>query len=208
TNGNGTSGNGSNGDGTNGNGTNGDGSSGNGTNGGEGGNNDSSNSPTPWDVASYIGNDVILGQVELASESFNADAADTMGGSTNSFLRSTLLNGLKRGIDNPILDFASDVSDGVDVYQDARGAISTLTSGANIATNTSAAGSVMSGAAQAGSSAMGALGKLNVATAAVGTVFGAVDTYNNTANAIEVFQDSNSTGADRTVAVTDATASL
>lgn len=206
TNSDGTSGNGTTGDGTSGNGSSGDGSTGNGTSGNAG--NDYSKTPTPYEVAKYIGNDVILGQVQLAADSYAPDAVDSMGGNTSSFLRSTLFNGLKLGINSPILDFASDVSDGVDVYQDAKGAISTLTSGTNIATNTTAAGSMMNGAAQAGSSAMGALGKLNVATAAVGTVLGVVDTSMNIGKAFDVFGDDNTTAVERTVAVTDATESL
>ena len=215
TTGDGTGGDGTTGDGTGGNGTTGDGTGGNGTTGdGTGGDVTSGNGPSftgpdGFEVFNYVAKDVILGQVSLAGDSLTSSSGE-MGRGSAFFLSGVLLNGLKLGIDSPILEGISDANDAAANGFTAAQSINTIQS-ARTASQAATVGGAVGGAATAGSAAMGALGKLNVVAAVGGTVLGGIDTYQKTfgeGGAIDTFNDSSVSGADKTVAVTDATASL
>ncbi|WP_135505690.1 hypothetical protein [Planococcus koreensis] len=214
TSGDGTSGDGTSGDGTSGDGTSGDGTSGDGTSGDstsgdgtDGTATDANEGPTGYEVFNYIGKDVLLGQVELVGESMT-DGGSGMAGSAMKYLASSvLLNGLKLGVNNPVVET---VTFGIDAYDKGETVVAAV-QGARTATQASAAGATAMQGAAVAAPAMGALGKLNVATAAAGVVFGTVETFGEVfgeGGAYDTWHDSNASGAKKTAEISDATASF
>ncbi|GAA0588683.1 hypothetical protein GCM10009001_00700 [Virgibacillus siamensis] len=230
TNGNGTAGNGTNGNGTNGNGTEGSGTNGSGTNGngtaGDGTNGNGTNSngtnndvgleeypklPQEYNVGKYILNDVVMGQAKLVGDFQTYQNLKDLGYNPKfnyggRFYSNILMNGVKLGVGNNAINSMYDtythVADGVKGVQDFRTArqfastTDTLSDAARTADNfTPPAASV------------GALSKLNVAAAVVGTGVSAFETGYKGAKAYDVLT-SDASGAEKTSAVADATASL
>ena len=163
----------------------------------------------PYDISKYVMNDLIVGQVNMTKDIASGDF---------SFKRPNdiyglVLNGFKLGMgDNRALVNIDDAYgmanagvDGVDAIK----ALMQYRSMSQTAINTyTSLSEPVSSIVSTASPAMSVLSKLSVATASVGTVFSAIDTVKNTGKAIEAYQNDNSTGAAKTIAVSEATASL
>jgi hypothetical protein len=136
------------------------------------------------------------------------DGGSGMAGSAMKYLASSvLLNGLKLGVNNPIVET---VTFGIDAFDKGEMVVGAV-QGARTATQASAVGATAMQGAAVAAPAMGALGKLNVATAAAGVVFGTVETYGEIfgkGGAVDTWNDSNASGAEKTAEISDATASF
>ena len=164
----------------------------------------------PYDISKYVMNDLIVGQVNMTKDIASGDF---------SFKRPNdiyglVLNGFKLGMgDNRALVNIDDAYGMANAGIDGAAAIKTLWGSSFAATGSlsgyrSLAATQVSSYTSALRPPMSMLSKVNVATASVGTVFSAIDTFKNTGKAIEVYQNDNSTGAAKTIAVSEATASL
>jgi len=200
--------------GYNGNGTDGDGFNGNGTEGDPTSIDDFPTLPFEYDVGKYVVNDVMMGQVNLAGDLLTSQNMRDLGYDSSmnyglGYRGNLLMNGLKLGVgDNVVFDAYdtySHVEEGVGAIQDYN-AIRNAQRTADTAGDLASASSKISSSTPPAAS-VGALSKFTVAAAAVGTGFSAVETGYNTARAVDVLS-SDASGADKTVAVTDATASL
>ena len=163
----------------------------------------------PYDISKYVMKDLIAGQVNMTKDIASGDFSF----SRPNDIYGLVLNGLKLGMgDNRALVNIYDAYGMADAGVDGVDAIKALMqyrSMSQTAINTyTSLSEPVSSIVSTASPAMSVLSKLSVATASVGTVFTAIDTVKNTGKAIEVFQNDNSTGSARTVAVTEATASL
>ena len=164
----------------------------------------------PYDISKYVMNDLIVGQVnmtkDIASGEFSFKRPNDIYG--------LVLNGFKLGLgDNRALVNIDDAYGMANAGVDGAAAIKTLWGSSFAATGNlsgyrSLAASQVSSYTSSLRPPMSMLSKVNVAAASVGTVFSAIDTFKNTGKAIEVYQNDNSTGAAKTVAVSEATASL
>ncbi|WP_077327791.1 hypothetical protein [Virgibacillus siamensis] len=230
TDGNGTDGDGTEGNVTDGNGTDSDGAEGNVTDGNETEGNGAKENGTPgngtdndvgleeysklpyeYNVGKYIVNDVVMGQAKLMGDYQTYMKMKDLGYNPKfnyggRFYSNILMNGVKLGVGNNAINSMYDtythVADGVKGVQDFRTArqfastTDTLADAARTADNfTPPAASV------------GALSKLNVAAAVVGTGVSAFETGYKGAKAYDVLT-SDASGAEKTSAVADATASL
>ncbi|SFD94520.1 hypothetical protein SAMN05216238_10665 [Lentibacillus persicus] len=203
-NGNGTEGASFDGNGTNGNGTEGDPAS----------LEDFPTFPFEYDVGKYVVNDVMMGQVNLVGDLLTSQNMRDLGYESSmnyglGYRGNLLMNGLKLGVgDNVVFDAYdtySHVEEGVGAIQDFRAAQQFYNTSSSVGDLAEAGRSVSNATPPATS--VGALSKFNVATAAVGTGISAFETGYNSARAVDVL-NSDASGADKTVAVTDATASF
>ncbi|QTC41012.1 hypothetical protein I7V34_18275 [Bacillus sp. V3] len=206
------SGNGTNGDPFSGNGTNGNPFAGNGTNGSafegsttSGNGNDGTSFegnptdvklPMGYEVAKYISNDVIGGQVNLASDFINFDFTKNPEGfrPNGTFFSSLVLNGVKVGLGDKTpwyVNGVADAHDGTLKAIDAVGAVKDY----KILKEASQLGDAVDGlrgAAQYSDdvlsklSKVGSISKLNVATAAIGAGYSAFELGFNGAKAYDV----------------------
>lgn len=210
TNGNGTNGSDTNGNGTNGNGTNGSGTVSNGTN-GEGSAEEYPKLPNEYNVGKYIVNDVIMGQAKLIGDFQTYQNMKDLGHNTKfnyggRFYSNILMNGVKLGVGNNAINSMYDtythVADGVKGVQDFRNArqFASMADSAQDLAN-------MGNNFTPPPASVGALSKLNVAAAVVGTGVSAFETGYKGAKAYDVVT-SDASGAEKTSAVADATASL
>ncbi|WP_174614156.1 hypothetical protein [Virgibacillus ihumii] len=225
TNGNGTEGNGTSGNGTNGNGTEGNGTNGSGTN-GNGTNNDIGleeypKLPQEYNVGKYILNDVVMGQAKLIGDFQTYQNLKDLGYNPKfnyggRFYSNLLMNGVKLGVGNNAINSMYDtythVADGVKGVQDFRTARKFATMADNAQDVANTADSLRDAANVADNftppaAPVGALSKLNVAAAVVGTGVSAFETGYKGAKAYDVLT-SDASGAEKTSAVADATASL
>jgi hypothetical protein len=228
-------GNGTNGDPFSGNGTNGNPFAGNGTNGsafegsttaGNGtdgtsfeGNPTDVKLPMGYEVAKYISNDVIGGQVNLVSDFMNFDFdKHPEGFSPNgTFFSSLILNGVKVGLGDKTpwyVNGVADAHDGTLKAIDAVGAAKDyklIKDAATLAQNGGASRGALNLADNADLlsklSKVGSISKLNVATAAVGAGYSAFELGFNGAKAYDVLK-SDAAGNQKVSAVAEATSNL
>jgi hypothetical protein len=239
------SGNGTNGDPFSGNGTNGNPFSGNGTSGNPfAGNGTSGNAfegsttagngtegtsfegsptdvklPLGYEVAKYISNDIIGGQVNLISDfnSFDFEANPNGFRPNATFFSSLMLNGVKVGLGDKtpwFVNGVADAHDGVLKTVDAVGAAKDyklIKDAATLAQNGGASRGALNLADNAdllsNLSKVGSISKLNVATAAVGAGYSAFELGFNGAKAYEVL-NSDVAGNQKVSAVAEATSSF
>ncbi|SFA91083.1 hypothetical protein SAMN04488072_103215 [Lentibacillus halodurans] len=207
-------GNGTDSDSLDGNGTNGNGTSGNETEGDPTSLEDFSSLPYGYDVGKYIVKDIMMGQAGLIGDLQTYQNMQDMGYNAKMnyggrFYSNVFMNGLKLGVGDNIAfdsyDTYTHVSDGIGGIKDynyIRNAQKTTDTAGDLAS----ASSKISGKTPPASS-VGALSKFNIAAAAVGTGISAFETGFKSAKAVDVLT-SDASGADKTSAVADATASL
>jgi len=155
----------------------------------------------PWDIASYLGNDVINGQVDFAvsilEQGDNVNLKGTFGGPN--FFSTLILNGAKLPLGErtpPWFDLLEDVHNGsgmaldiyngyADINRTAFSAITTVNDGMEVLPT------VMNGAAS-----YGMLTKFNIATSAVSTGFSLVNTVQSAGDTWKVI-DSNAATSEK-----------
>ncbi|GEL76470.1 hypothetical protein [Tenuibacillus multivorans] len=170
--------------------------------------------PYEYEVSKYITKDVVMGQADLIGDLLTHQNMNDMGYDSKmsyglKYRGNILMNGLKLGVgDNALTDAYdtySHVYQGIEGIQDYRyikqaysntKGIDDLAQASQKISNTSPPPSTV-----------GALSKFNVAAAAVGAGFSAVDTGMKAANAVDIL-NSNADGNVKTAAVADTTASL
>lgn len=147
-----------------------------------------------WDVASYIGNDVINGQVDFAvgilEQGDNIDFKSTFGGPN--FFSTLILNGAKLPLGDrtpPWFDLVEDVHSGtgmaIDLYEGYSGLSSAAgTVGYVVRTGTEMLPNVVNTARPV----TGALTKFNIATSAVSTGFSLVNTIKSAGDTWDVMK--------------------
>ncbi|KMY45931.1 hypothetical protein AC622_18425 [Bacillus sp. FJAT-27916] len=167
----------------------------------------------PWDVATYIGNDLVNGGVDFGAsiieQGENIDLKSTFG--RPNFISGLILNGAKlpMGERTPkwfeiVEDVHTGLGMGVDIYKEY----------SNVAIATSATDDVVRGsieilpdALNVTSSATGVLSKINIATSAVSTGFSLVNAIKSVEEAKEV-SASNVAVSEKVVAKADAVSDI
>ncbi len=172
--------------------------------------------PMGYEVAKYISNDVIGGQVNMMSDFMDFNLAGNPGGfkPNGTFFSSLVLNGVKVGLGDRTpwyVNGAADAQDATLKSIDAAGAIKDYKILRN-ARNLSGGLGGLRGAENAsdllsGLSKVGSISKLNVATAAIGAGYSAVELGFNGVKAYDVL-NSNAAGNEKVSAVSDATSNL
>lgn len=146
----------------------------------------------PWDVASYIGNDVINGQVDFAvgilEQGDNVDLKSTFGGPN--FFSSLILNGAKLPLGDrtpPWFDLVEDVHSGAGMAYDLYDGYSGISSAAGTVGDVVRSGTEMlPNVVNVARPVSGALTKFNIATSAVSTGFSLVNTINSAGDTWDV----------------------
>lgn len=170
--------------------------------------------PKGYDIAKYITQDVILGQVDFVGDALTYQNMTNLGYDANmnyggSLYKGILLNGIKLSINDQTLfdiyDTGTHVADGYGAVQDFRNLKNTY--------DVTSAGTDLANAAQTAANvapsagAVGAVSKLNIGVAAIGTGIAAFETGYKAGQAYDVLT-SDASGAEKTSAVADATGSL
>jgi hypothetical protein len=173
--------------------------------------------PMGFEVAKYISNDVIGGQVNMIDSYMKFDFENNPNGfrPNGTFFSTLMLNGVKLGLGENTPAFVNGIADTQDFYTKTGDLIGAAKDYKIIsdARNISSAADDLRGAmtvtdnasdALSGLSKVGAISKLNVATAAVGAGYSAVELGFNGAKAYDVL-NSNVAGNEKVSAVAEAT---
>ncbi|MBM7715935.1 hypothetical protein JOC94_002946 [Bacillus thermophilus] len=164
----------------------------------------STNSPTAYDVTKYIANDVVGGQVSMIG-SYTSGGSGGFG-AAGGYMTGMLLNGVKMGMGERTPWYVNAASDAKDFYDKGKGVYDAGSTLHQLRTGGSFGSTVARGASTT-APAIGAVSKLSAVGAGISAGFSAVDTAINTKKAIDVW-NSNASGAEKTAATADATASF
>nr|WP_259548366.1 hypothetical protein [Heyndrickxia oleronia] len=161
--------------------------------------------PYGYEVAKYVGNDIIGGQIGMIGD-FMENPNQFPAGSAGSFYTNLVLNGVKVGMGDKTPWYINGASETVDAYSKVKDGSTAAMKLYNTLNPAGTIGSTQTRGAITGLN-VGAVSKFNVVTSAIGAGYGAFETGFKGAKAIDVLK-SNADSSKKVSAVADATASL